>query len=161
MHGLEMSALAASTPQNGKYSAILSIARLTTAPVMARTPSPGTKAQLAQPQLAANAFKSATQEDMEGPALAVLAIVLRSISSMCKNHASFPHLIMVGSDLRPRCPSESAFNFCKTDVPAPERCGSSSTNSFDIDQSAYLALTGTSWTTSSPNLMISVESSSC
>lgn len=34
------------------------------------------------------------------------------------------------------CPSESAFNYCKTDVPAPERCESSSTNSLDIDQSA-------------------------
>jgi hypothetical protein len=59
------------------------------------------------------------------------------------------------------CPSESAYNFCKTDVPADERCGSSSTNSLDIDVSAYEALTGTAWTSSSPNLDVSIESSSC
>ena len=40
------------------------------------------------------------------------------------------------------CPSVSAFNYCKTSVPVEERCGSSSTNSLDIDQSAYQALTG-------------------
>jgi len=59
------------------------------------------------------------------------------------------------------CPSESAYNFCKTDVPAAERCGSTSTNAVDIDVSAYAALTGTSWTSSSPNLEISIVSSSC
>ena len=41
------------------------------------------------------------------------------------------------------CPTESAWNFCKTDIPANERCGDSGTNQLDIDQSAYLALTGT------------------
>ena len=40
------------------------------------------------------------------------------------------------------CPSVNAQNFCKTDIPAEQRCGSSSTNSMDIDQSAYVALTG-------------------
>ena len=64
-------------------------------------------------------------------------------------------------DIIDACPSESAYNFCKTDVPDAERCESSSTNSLDIDQSAYLALTGTSWTSSSPNLDISITSSSC
>ncbi|KAI9654326.1 MAG: hypothetical protein M1821_006642 [Bathelium mastoideum] len=43
------------------------------------------------------------------------------------------------------CPSVSAFNYCKTDVPADERCGSSSTNALDIDQNAYQALTGQSF----------------
>ena len=43
------------------------------------------------------------------------------------------------------CPAESAYNFCKTDVPAQERCGDSGTNSLDIDQSAYQALTGTAF----------------
>lgn len=40
------------------------------------------------------------------------------------------------------CPASNAQNFCKTDVPADQRCGSSSVNQLDIDQSAYLALTG-------------------
>ncbi|GAB7355652.1 hypothetical protein MBLNU459_g6366t1 [Dothideomycetes sp. NU459] len=60
------------------------------------------------------------------------------------------------------CPSESAYNYCKTDVPAAERCGSSSTNSLDIDESAYKALTGTAWSSSgAANLDISITSSSC
>jgi hypothetical protein len=64
-------------------------------------------------------------------------------------------------DIIDACPSESAFNYCKTDVPAAERCGSSSTNSFDIDQSAYKALTGTSFSSGVPNLLINVAASSC
>ncbi|QKX54648.1 uncharacterized protein TRUGW13939_01736 [Talaromyces rugulosus] len=64
-------------------------------------------------------------------------------------------------DIIDACPSESAYNFCKTDVPADERCGSSSTNALDIDESAYEALTGTSWSSSSPNLLISIDSASC
>ncbi|KAF1343786.1 hypothetical protein BDV97DRAFT_402756 [Delphinella strobiligena] len=59
------------------------------------------------------------------------------------------------------CPSESAQNFCKTDVPAAERCGSSSTNSLDIDESAYKELTGTAWSSSVANLAVSIESASC
>ncbi|MCJ1396458.1 hypothetical protein MMC18_009348, partial [Xylographa bjoerkii] len=43
------------------------------------------------------------------------------------------------------CPSTSAWNFCKTQVPADERCGSSATNSLDIDLGAYQALTGGAW----------------
>jgi hypothetical protein len=58
------------------------------------------------------------------------------------------------------CPSESAYNFCKTDVPANERCGDSSTNSVDLDQSAYLPLTGQDFG-SGPNLMVSITPSSC
>lgn len=59
------------------------------------------------------------------------------------------------------CPSESAQNYCKTNVPADERCGSSSTNSFDLDISAYRALTGVSWSSGQPNLKINVSPSSC
>ena len=40
------------------------------------------------------------------------------------------------------CPSTSAQNFCKTDVPANQRCGDPTTNQLDIDYSAYMALTG-------------------
>lgn len=40
------------------------------------------------------------------------------------------------------CPSKSAYNFCKTDIPANQRCGDSKTNQLDIDHSAYMALTG-------------------
>lgn len=40
------------------------------------------------------------------------------------------------------CPFEHAQNFCKTQTPANERCGDPSTNSLDIDTSAYEALTG-------------------
>ncbi|KAK3670157.1 hypothetical protein LTR78_010004 [Recurvomyces mirabilis] len=58
------------------------------------------------------------------------------------------------------CPSESAYNFCKTDVPAAERCGTSSTNSIDLDESAYSALTGESFG-SGPNLLVSITPSSC
>ena len=46
------------------------------------------------------------------------------------------------------CPSTNAWNFCETDTPANERCGSSSTNSLDIDMSAYQALTGQAWNVS-------------
>jgi hypothetical protein len=31
-------------------------------------------------------------------------------------------------DIIDACPSESAYNYCKTDVPANERCGASGTN---------------------------------
>ncbi len=40
------------------------------------------------------------------------------------------------------CPSTSAYNFCKTNMPANQRCGDPGTNQLDIDQSAYMALTG-------------------
>jgi hypothetical protein len=40
------------------------------------------------------------------------------------------------------CPSASAWNYCKTEVQANERCGSRSTNALDIDLRAYRALTG-------------------
>ena len=40
------------------------------------------------------------------------------------------------------CPSASAYNFCKTDMPLNQRCGDSGTNQLDIDQTAYMALTG-------------------
>lgn len=46
-------------------------------------------------------------------------------------------------------------------MPADERCGSSSTNSVDIDVGAYSALTGTGWSGSSPNLLVSITPSSC
>ena len=46
------------------------------------------------------------------------------------------------------CPSTNAWNFCKTDIPANERCGTGSTNSLDIDMSAYKALTGQAWNVS-------------
>lgn len=58
------------------------------------------------------------------------------------------------------CPSKSADNYCKTDVPANERCGDSGTNQLDIDQSAYQALTGTPFG-SGPNLQISIAPSDC
>ena len=59
------------------------------------------------------------------------------------------------------CPAESAYNFCKTDVPAAERCGSSSTNSLDIDQSAYQALTGRRFGGGVPNLNIAITPVGC
>lgn len=40
------------------------------------------------------------------------------------------------------CPSVSAWNYCKTEVPSNQRCGNSQVNQLDIDQSAYAALTG-------------------
>ena len=50
------------------------------------------------------------------------------------------------------CPSQNARNYCKTDVPAEQRCESSSLNALDIDQSAYVALTGQSFGSVSKNL---------
>lgn len=35
------------------------------------------------------------------------------------------------------CPASNAFNFCKTEVPADERCSDRNANSLDIDISAY------------------------
>jgi len=59
------------------------------------------------------------------------------------------------------CPSVSAWNYCKTNVPSAERCGAG-TNALDIDVNAYSTLTGKSWTSSgSPNLNIQIEDSSC
>lgn len=40
------------------------------------------------------------------------------------------------------CPAVNAWNFCKTKIPANERCESRDTNQLDIDRSAYKALTG-------------------
>ncbi len=40
------------------------------------------------------------------------------------------------------CPSQNAWDYCKTNVPAEQRCESSSLNALDIDQGAYMALTG-------------------
>ena len=54
------------------------------------------------------------------------------------------------------CPSVSAYNYCKTDVPAEERCGAG--NSLDIDYNSYLALTGTPWTPVCSSLLISHHS---
>lgn len=59
------------------------------------------------------------------------------------------------------CPAGSAQNYCKTDVPADERCGSNQTNSLDIDVSAYQNLTagmngGVVWDTSQPNLRVNI-----
>lgn len=60
------------------------------------------------------------------------------------------------------CPAESAQNFCKTEVPAAERCGDGSTNSLDIDESAYQALTGTAFVSGGvPNLNINILPNSC
>lgn len=36
------------------------------------------------------------------------------------------------------CPASSAYNFCKTNMPASQRCGDTGTNQLDIDQSAYV-----------------------
>ncbi|MCJ1473893.1 hypothetical protein MMC13_002548 [Lambiella insularis] len=58
------------------------------------------------------------------------------------------------------CPASSAFNFCKSDVPADERCGSSATNSLDIDIGAYQALTGAAWN-NSPNLHVMIQPVVC
>ncbi|MCJ1421175.1 hypothetical protein MMC32_007537 [Xylographa parallela] len=58
------------------------------------------------------------------------------------------------------CPSTSAWNFCKTDVPSDERCGSAGTNSLDIDLGAYRALTGGAWD-NSPNLDILIQAVAC
>ena len=49
------------------------------------------------------------------------------------------------------CPSTSAFNYCKTGVPANERCGDGSKNSLDIDINAYTALTGAPWNVRVPS----------
>lgn len=43
------------------------------------------------------------------------------------------------------CPASSAFNYCKTEIPANERCSDMSANSLDIDTRAYQQLTGTPW----------------
>lgn len=59
------------------------------------------------------------------------------------------------------CPSVSAWNYCKTDVSANERCGDGSTNSLDIDQNAYQALTGTAFYDGVPNLQISITPGGC
>lgn len=43
------------------------------------------------------------------------------------------------------CPAENAYNFCKTSIDAKQKCMDPGTNSLDIDQNAYTALTGRSY----------------
>lgn len=40
------------------------------------------------------------------------------------------------------CPAVSPMNYCKTDMPLNQTCGDTGTNQLDIDQSAYMPLTG-------------------
>lgn len=58
------------------------------------------------------------------------------------------------------CPSVNAENFCKTDVPANQRCSDPGTNALDIDESAYQALTGTPFG-GGANLNIAIEPAAC
>ena len=50
------------------------------------------------------------------------------------------------------CPQTNPQNFCKTDMPANQRCEDPNTNQLDIDQSAYEALTGQAFSSVSGNL---------
>ncbi|KAF2229882.1 hypothetical protein EV356DRAFT_580508 [Viridothelium virens] len=59
------------------------------------------------------------------------------------------------------CPAESAFNYCKTQTPANQRCGDSSTNQLDIDYNAYEQLTDTAYTSGLPNLAIGIQPTTC
>ncbi|MCJ1421383.1 hypothetical protein MMC32_007746 [Xylographa parallela] len=59
------------------------------------------------------------------------------------------------------CPSVSAWNYCKTEVPSNQRCGNPKTNSMDIDQSAYGALTGVDFDWGVPNLNIGITPVAC
>ena len=47
-------------------------------------------------------------------------------------------------------------NYCKTDISANQRCGDGSTNSLDIDETAYESLTGTGYndTVSVPAVLV-------
>lgn len=40
------------------------------------------------------------------------------------------------------CPSQNAFNYCKTDIAENQRCEAMGVNALDIDQAAYQSLTG-------------------
>ena len=60
------------------------------------------------------------------------------------------------------CPAGNAQNYCKTKVPADERCGSNQTNSLDVDVGAYRNLTlgmngGVEWDAVSLNVGSFVE----
>ncbi|MCJ1367748.1 hypothetical protein MMC16_006882 [Acarospora aff. strigata] len=57
------------------------------------------------------------------------------------------------------CPASHAMNYCKTDVPGDQRCAPG-TNSLDIDQSAYMALTGQPFG-GGPNIRIGITPVSC
>ncbi|MCJ1395613.1 hypothetical protein MMC18_008499 [Xylographa bjoerkii] len=59
------------------------------------------------------------------------------------------------------CPSVSAWNYCKTEVPSDERCGNPLMNSLDIDQNAYAALTGVDFDWGVPNLDIGISPVNC
>lgn len=60
------------------------------------------------------------------------------------------------------CPASHAANYCKSLVPADQRCGSSETNSLDIDAKAYKELTsgdrggGMDFAPGMPNLRINI-----
>jgi len=58
------------------------------------------------------------------------------------------------------CPSVNAWNYCKTNIPANQRCESSTTNQLDIDMNAYEQLTGQPYG-SGPNLMIVITPWAC
>ena len=60
------------------------------------------------------------------------------------------------------CPAGHALNYCKTEIPLDERCGSNQTNSLDIDVHAYRELTSgvhggaVDWSVGQPNLRINI-----
>jgi hypothetical protein len=130
---------------------------------MGKAPCPDILGPHAQPPLVASVSRFVTRVDTEVPLLAELGTAWRWTLLTGKLFASFwkrKQNRIYWFQLK-SCPSESAYNFCKTDVPADERCGSSSTNSVDIDISAYSALTGTGWSSGSPNLLVNISPSSC
>lgn len=60
------------------------------------------------------------------------------------------------------CPHNSAMNYCKTEQPSNQTCTSDSTNQLDIDQNAYMTLTGEAYVAGqTPNLNIMIEPASC
>ncbi|MCJ1476318.1 hypothetical protein MMC13_004984 [Lambiella insularis] len=59
------------------------------------------------------------------------------------------------------CPSVSAWNYCKTMYPMEQRCGNPKVNQLDIDQSAYVALTGVAFTWGVPSLDIGIAPVLC
>ena len=60
------------------------------------------------------------------------------------------------------CPSNSADNYCKTNIEDAQRCGRGGLNAMDLDISTYPGLTGQEYVSGkTPNLAIMMESAPC
>ena len=99
-----------------------------------------------------NFSNNATQKPVQGyvgpPCPATQCGKCFSIKNIGPYGGNFPENMIGGNvtvEIIDACPATNAFNYCKSTIPIAERCGDPNTNSIDIDETAYQALTGIIW----------------